>query len=66
MQNDYANRGATKGYSVNSRNKSQITSRGYPDPGSSEENILPVQGNVSAIAKSTTYEVAYEVKGEVK
>ncbi|KAF8850281.1 hypothetical protein BDZ45DRAFT_731650 [Acephala macrosclerotiorum] len=66
MQSDYPSRGATKGYGINSHIKSQITSRGYPDPDASEEDILPMQGNAAAIAKSTTYEVAYEVKGEAK
>jgi hypothetical protein len=66
MQSDYPSRGATRGNSINSHIKSQITSSVYPDPSSSEENILPIQRNAAAIAKSITYEVAYEVKSEAK
>lgn len=49
MQSEHPRRGGTMGYAL----KSQITSKGCPDPESSEENILLMQG-VSAIAKSTT------------
>ena len=59
MQNDYPSRNNTKGYGLNSNMRSQITSRAYPDPDSSEENILPIQSK--AVLKSTTYTVAYEV-----
>lgn len=58
MQNDYPSSRA-KGYGINSNMKSQITSKGYPGPESSEENILPLQSQ--AVLKSTTYTVAYEV-----
>jgi hypothetical protein len=66
MQSDYPSGGATKGYSIKSRIKFQTTSRGYPDPGSSEENILPMERNAAATAKSPTYEVVHEAKVEAK
>jgi len=61
---DYPSRSATKGSGV----KSQVTTRGYHGPDSSEENILPVQGVQGriGIAKSTTYTVNYETKPDAK
>ena len=58
MQHDYPSSRA-KGYGNSSNMKSQITSKGYSGPESSEENILPIQSQ--AVLKSTTYTVSYEV-----
>jgi hypothetical protein len=64
MQSDYHKNGGSKPYS-NAGVRSHITSRAYPAPGSSEENILPVERNQS-IAKSITYTVEYEITPNMK
>lgn len=65
MHSDYHRNGSKLYGNGNHFGVRSHTSKVYPAPESSEENILPVQGTRD-IAKSTSYTVSYEITPDSK